>query len=55
MNENVNILNAFLKDHPERIDWTAISENKNIFEIDKQQIYIDSIIKAKNLDYNTLC
>ena len=53
MNENVNILNAFLKDHPERIDWTVISENKNIFEIDKQQIYIDSMMKAKNLDYNT--
>jgi len=41
----------------DKLNWSCLTENPGAIDVLekmlKQQTYIDSIIKAKNLDYNT--
>jgi hypothetical protein len=40
-----------LKANPEKINWTWLSENPSIFEIDIEQTNICVYKKAKNIDW----
>ena len=40
-----------LKANPEKINWTWLSENPSIFEIDTVQMNLELTKKANNIDF----